>query len=186
MPYRSQRLAADHDLGTFTTGEATLDTWLRNSAANADRMGTARTFVWADDQRRVVGYFSLCPHEIRRDALATKIGRGSPDTIPSILLARLTLDRDLHGQGLGAQLLVDAIGRAVDATRVAGGRFIVIDALHATAVAFYAHHGFAQTSNNPLRLVMKASDAATSLGRNAPPDHPLARSQTGPSTADSA
>ena len=56
--------------------------------------------------------------------------------IPSILLARLALDRRLHGEGLGAQLLVDGVGRATDAVRLAGGGLIVVDALHERAAGF--------------------------------------------------
>ena len=162
--FSSERLRTEHLLEAFDSGETVLDEWLRSAAVNADRMGTARTFVWVDDDKRVVAYFSLCPHEIRRDTVPQKLGRGSPTVIPSILLARLALHRQLHGRGLGAQLLTDAVSRAVDAVRVAGGRFIVIDALHEHAAGFYRHHGFTPSPANPLRLVMKASDAAESAG----------------------
>lgn len=163
MTFRSEHLRAEHVLTGFNSGEPVLDEWLIDSALNADRMGTARTFVWSDDELGVVAYLSLCPHEIRRDMLSSKVGGGSPNVIPAILLARLALHRDLHGEGLGAQLLVDAVGRAVDAVRIAGGRFIVVDALHERAAAFYPHFGFQEVPEVPLRLVMKASDAASSL-----------------------
>lgn len=126
-------------------------------------MGTARTFVWTDNAKRVVAYFSLCPHEIHREIVPLTLGRGSPRTIPAILLARLALDRKLHGQGLGSQLLGDALNHAVAATNAAGGRLIVVDALHERAAAFYSHHGFTALPNTPLRLVMKSSAAAASL-----------------------
>jgi hypothetical protein len=41
---------------------------------------------------------------------------------------------------------------------------IVVDALHERAAAFYVHFGFTEVPGVPLRLVMKASDAAASLG----------------------
>ncbi len=164
MTFRSERLRVEHVLTGFDSGESVLDNWLIGSALNADRSGTARTFVWSDDELRVVAYISLCPHEFRREVLPSKVGRGSPNVIPAILLARLALDRRLHGEGLGAQLLVDAIGRAVDAVRLAGGRFIVVDALHERAASFYQRFGFQEVPDVPLRLVMKASDAAASLG----------------------
>jgi GNAT superfamily N-acetyltransferase len=161
---RSERLRQIHVVTGFDSGERVLDDWLIGSALNADRMGTARTFVWLDDELRVVAYMSLCPHEIRREVLPSKVGRGSPNVIPAILLARLALDRRLHGEGFGAQLLVDALGRAVDAVRLAGGRFIVVDALHERAAAFYVRFGFQKVPEMPLRLVMRASDAAAALG----------------------
>jgi GNAT superfamily N-acetyltransferase len=69
----------------------------------------------------------------------------------------------LHGQGLGAQLLVDELQRAVGAVNAAGGRLIVVDALHERAAKFYSHHGFSALDTTPLRLVMKSSVAAASL-----------------------
>lgn len=126
-------------------------------------MGTARTFVWTDNAKRVVAYFSLCPHEIHREIVPITLGRGSPRVIPAILLARLALDHKLHGQGLGSQLLEDALSNAVAATNAAGGRLIVVDALHEQAAMFYSHHGFTALPITPLRLVMKSSAAAASL-----------------------
>jgi len=61
----------------------------------------------------VVGYFTLAPHVIGRAELSDKVGRGDLNEIPAILLARLALDAKHQGQGLGAELLVDALSRAV-------------------------------------------------------------------------
>jgi GNAT superfamily N-acetyltransferase len=165
--YSSERLAPTHVLDDFRSGRALLDRWLLTSALSADRAGTARTFVWRDRQR-VVAYFSLCPHELRRETLPRTLAHGAPRSIPSILLARLALHEDLHGRGLGAQLLVDALGRAVAAVSAAGGRFIVVDALDQGASDFYEHHGFRRLPGEHERLVMKATDAARSLGLGVP------------------
>lgn len=166
-PFASERIRADHDLASFDCGEPALDGWLRSAALTADRAGTARTFVWADGGR-VVAYFSLCPHEVRRGSLPGRLARDAPDAIPAILLARLALDTRLHGRGLGAQLLIDALDRSVMAVRAAGGRLIVVDAIDAAAARFYEHHGFTRLPATPTRLVLKASDAARSLGQTWP------------------
>jgi hypothetical protein len=47
--------------------------------------------------------------------------------------------------------------------RAAGGRFIVVDALHDKAASFYGRYGFVATPV-PHRLVMKAAAAAASFG----------------------
>ena len=160
--YLSQRIAADHDLAAFECGDATLDRWLSSSALTADAMGTARTYVWT--QERVgVGYFSLCPHEVRRDELPSKLSHGAPQSIPAILLARLALDHRVHGQGLGASLLLDALSRATDAIEIAGGRLIVVDAIDDSARRFYEHHGFHAAPSRPARLLRKASDVAATI-----------------------
>jgi predicted N-acetyltransferase YhbS len=133
------------------------------SAQGADKAGTARTFVWSDDGV-VVAYFSLCPHEVRREALPRRIGHGAPDAVPAILLARLALDRSLQGRGFGEGLLIDALERAAAAVSSAGGRLIVVDAIDGGAAAFYEHYGFARCPGGPLRLVRKSSEVARSLG----------------------
>ena len=160
--YLSQRIAAPHDLTRFASGNPMLDHWLASAALTADAMGTARTYVWTDDDV-VIGYFSLCPHEVRRDELPSKLAHGAPHGIPAILLARLALDRSLHGQGLGASLLVDALGRATDAIDLVGGRLIVVDAIDQPARHFYQHHGFRSAPSRPARLFRKASDVAAAL-----------------------
>lgn len=126
-------------------------------------MRTARTFVWHAGDRRGVAYFSLAAHLVVRADLPRKIGRGSPDTIPAVLLARLALDRALHGQGLGGELLWDALSRAVSASRLAAARVVVVDAIDAAAARFYQHHGFVPVPGDPNRLVQKISDVAAAV-----------------------
>jgi len=125
-------------------------------------MGTARTYVWTDENV-VVGYLSLCPHEVRRDELPSKLGQGTPHSLPAILLARLAFDRRLHGQRLGASLLLDALARATDAIEIAGGRLVVVDAIDESARRFYEHHGFRAAPSRPARLFRKVSDVAATL-----------------------
>ncbi|MGH2860070.1 MAG: GNAT family N-acetyltransferase [Solirubrobacteraceae bacterium] len=160
--YLSERIAARHDLAGFACGDETLDHWLRDSALRADAMGTARTYVWTE-KNIAVGYFSLCPHEVRRDELPSKLGHGAPHSIPAILLARLALETSLHRQGLGASLLLDALTRATDAIEIAGGRLIVVDAIDEPARRFYEHHGFRAAPTRPARLFRKASDVTAAL-----------------------
>ena len=141
-----------------------LDDWLKNAALNSERMGTARTRVWVDPAGAVIAYFSLAPHLVMRDDIDQRIGRGSPHDIPSILLARLALDLARQGRGEGGLLLVDSLTVAIEGMRDLGGRLIVVDAIDATAAAFYRKHGFKACPGRGDRLVMKASDAAVSLG----------------------
>ncbi|MGQ0826011.1 MAG: GNAT family N-acetyltransferase [Actinomycetota bacterium] len=92
------------------------------------------------------------------------VGRGSPDQIPALLLARLALDREHHGRGLGAQLLVDALELIVDNARRVGGRLVVVDAIDDGAGKFYERHGFDRLPNREDRLVQKLSRVAATLG----------------------
>jgi GNAT superfamily N-acetyltransferase len=160
---RVAALDETHDLTTFTSGNLELDAWLRDQARPATAQGT-RTYVVLDEHDAVVGYFAIVPHVVDRSAAPKKVGRGAPRQIPAILLAKLALSEHLHGEGLGAELLVRALGMIIDAARVAGGKLVVVDAIDAQAAAFYLHHDFDPLPDRPDRLVMKLSTAARALG----------------------
>jgi predicted N-acetyltransferase YhbS len=160
----SETLTDDHLLERFSSGNDALEVWLQHHARHAQSMRTARTFVWHGGDKIVVAYFSLAAHLVRAD-LPPKLGRGSPDAIPAVLLARLALDQSLDGQGLGGELLLDALSRAVQASDVAAARLVVVDAIDEAAAAFCEHHGFIAVPGNRQRLVQKVSDIAAALGR---------------------
>jgi hypothetical protein len=84
------------------------------------------------------------PHLLVREEAPGRLARGAPAQIPAILLAKLALDSSVHGEGLGPELLVDAIDD------------------HARA--FYERHDFEPLPGKPERLVMKLSTAAKALG----------------------
>jgi predicted N-acetyltransferase YhbS len=156
-------LDESHDLESFTSGNNELDGWLRLHARNATGQGT-RTLVVMDEGDTIVGYFAIAPHVLDRGDAPRKVGRGAPRQIPAILLAKLALSADLHGQGLGAELLVRALDTIIDAARAAGGKIVVVDAIDEGAAAFYRHHDFEPLPDHPDRLVMKLSTAARALG----------------------
>ena len=167
MTLRVESLEASHDLSTFTCGNVQLDEWLRSHALPATGQGT-RTYVVVDDDDAVVAYFAIAPHVVDREDAPKKVARGAPRQIPAILLAKLALSEDLHGHGLGSELLVHALQTIVGAARTAGGKLVVVDAIDDAAVAFYLHHDFAPLPNRPERLVIKMSTVAKALGSDWP------------------
>jgi GNAT superfamily N-acetyltransferase len=164
LAFTSELLREDHDRTGFNSGNVDLDSWLRDHALHASAMNTGRTFVWHAGDGIVVAYFTLAAHLVARDAVAKRTGRGSPDVIPAILLARLALHRAQQGQGLGAELLWDALSRAVAANRQAAARLVVVDAVDGRAASFYEHFGFEPIPGNPARLVQKLSSIEAALG----------------------
>ncbi len=160
--WASERISSAHRAERFRCGKEALDKWLVEAALNADRADTARTWVWSDGDE-VRAYFALCPHDVQRDSLPGKLARNGPAVIPAILLAKLALHEDLRGQGYGAQLLVDAVSRAVNAIDEAGGRVVVVDAIDDEAHSFYEHYGFKAVPGLSSRLVMRSTDARESL-----------------------
>lgn len=162
MNFRVVALDESRDLESFTSGNIELDHWLRLHARNATGQGT-RTLVVIGARDTIVGY-AIAPHVLERGDAPKKVGRGARRQIPAILLAKLALSADLHGRGLGAELLVRALATILDAARAAGGKVVVVDAIDESAAAFYRHHDFEALVDRPDRLVMKLTTAARALG----------------------
>ena len=160
----SRHLSKDDDLDSFSCGQPDLDEWLRRFARHAEGMRSGRTWVWARNGT-VVAYFTLAGHVIERGDLPARVGRGSPDRIPAVLIARLALHESLHGRGLGGTLLADAASRIVAATDIVAARFVVVDAIDERAADFYAHYGFAPIPDTN-RLVRKIADLAEDVRRH--------------------
>jgi predicted N-acetyltransferase YhbS len=77
-----------------------------------------------------------------------------PDPVPVLLLGRLAVDRAWHRRGLGADLLSDAVLRAVGAAESVGVRAILVHAASEEAKAFYEKHGFRPSSLEPMTLMI--------------------------------
>lgn len=161
MTYRVEPLG-DQDLDEFSCGNEELDEWLRRHGGTATGQGT-RTYVLADHDGSVRGYFAVAPHLLLREDAPPRLARGASREIPAILLAKLALGTSLQGQGLGSELLVHALETIVGAARRAGGRVVLVDAIDNHAKEFYEHHDFEPLPGHPRRLVMKLSSAAKAL-----------------------
>lgn len=140
---RIERLSGHHLLEKFDCSVKELNDWLVNHAEENQRRNLSRTFVLIDDAEDVVGYYSLTMGGVRVADLPKRLGRGLPDfDIGMVLLARLALTGRLHGQGLGRDLMVDAILHAATAGENAAARFIAVDPIDESARSFYVAFGF--------------------------------------------
>jgi GNAT superfamily N-acetyltransferase len=156
-------LTAEHDLAGFDCGNEQLTSWLKRHALASQRADLARTYL-ALENNTVVGYVSLTTGFVRPDEAPKRYTRGMPRyPIPTILLARLAVDRRHQGRRLGSRLLAEALRRAVAASDAAAARLVVVDAIDERAAAFYRNRGFAMVPENPLRLFRKVSDIRRSI-----------------------
>jgi GNAT superfamily N-acetyltransferase len=163
--WTSQRLGEHHDLAQLDCGQDELDRWLLHEALRAQAAGTAHVTVWTrPDDLAVVAFHAIAPTQFARTELPSRSLSAGYSTIPGYLIARLALTRALHGQGLGTQLLLDALERIVAAAMNAGGRLIAVDALDSAAHRFYRHHDF-QPVQGSRRLVMKIATARAVVER---------------------
>jgi predicted N-acetyltransferase YhbS len=155
-------LAGHHDLDGFDSGVATLDEWLKRRARRNEAEGASRTFVTCAG-RRVVGYYSLAAGSILHVQATGRVSRNMPEPVPVLLLGRLAVDRAWHGKGIGADLLQDAVLRAIGAAETIGIRAILVHAISDGAKAFYLKHGFRPSPIEPLTLMITIQEAKRML-----------------------
>jgi GNAT superfamily N-acetyltransferase len=148
--------AARHDVTTFSCGNELLDRWLIRYAGQNQRRDAARTFVLSTDERIVYGYYTLLAGQLDHQAATSETSKGLSRRfpIPVAILARLAVDREHHGRGIGAALLNDALVRVVHATREVAVRAVVVHALDENAAAFYERFGFSSLSIAPRTLMV--------------------------------
>jgi len=80
-----------------------------------------------------------------------------------ILVARLGLDRDEQGSGLGADLLRDALARCAGAADEIGGRAVLVHATDENAANFYLRWGLNPLPENPNHLSLMMKDLRASI-----------------------
>jgi GNAT superfamily N-acetyltransferase len=150
-------LDAQCDKSGFSCGIAPLDNYFRTQAGQDIRRRVAACFVARDAAGKVVGFYTLAAASLLLnelpDAQAKKLPRYP--SVPAVRMGRLAVDQAFKGQGLGAALLADALGRAARAEIAAYA--LVVDAKDAQAADFYAHHGFIALPDQPLFLFMPLS-----------------------------
>jgi len=126
-----------------------------------------RVFVAIDDQRRIVGFYSLNSFTLAIADLPSELAKHLPryDLIPAALIGRLARDQRVRGEGLGDLLLADAVRRVIDASSSLAIFAIVVEATDEKAAAFYRSFGFTPSPSRPLRLFMPVSEAAEAVSR---------------------
>jgi len=148
-------LAQLHKLDAFSCGEPVLDDWLKRRAFANQVSGASRTFVVADAEHTVLGYYALAVGAVAHQAATRSVRHNMPDPVPVMVLARLAVDTRAQSNGLGAALLQDAVGRAVAVSQNAGVRALLVHALNERAWKFYERYGFQASPAHPMTLMLR-------------------------------
>ena len=148
-------LTQDHHVNSFSCGETVLDDWLKRRALANNISGASRTFVVADDDYQVMGYYALAAGAVTHQESTRSIRQNMPDPVPVMVLARLAVDVRAQGMKLGAALLRDAVERCVLVSQNAGVRALLVHALHDQARQFYEYYGFKAAPSHPMTLMLR-------------------------------
>jgi GNAT superfamily N-acetyltransferase len=146
MNYLTVPLSAKLDRTGFQSGRDLLDRYFKYQANEDIEKKLAACYVYlGEDQKRVIGYYTLSASSIPQDMLTpdfTKRLPGSYSSIPMILLGRLAVDQRFQGKGIGRLLLVDALKRCYHSSELLGIFAVVVDPLDGNAMEFYLKFGF--------------------------------------------
>jgi len=149
-------LGAGHERARFSCGKESLDCYIQQYARQHARKNIGRTFVAVRrPEKRVLGYYTLASSSVAFEHLPNDIQSTLPRyPVPVVLLGKLAVDESVRGQGLGEHLLMDACHRVAAIAKEVAIAGLEVDALDASASAFYQHYGFRPFRDHPLHLFL--------------------------------
>lgn len=119
-----------------------LNEFLSRYALKNDELGIGKTFVALNENNRIAGYFTLATAQVAYQEIPDDFKEKLPKyPIPALRIARLAVNKDLKGKGIGKWLLAQAFIKAIHVADVTGLYFIIVDAKE-TSKSFYEHYGF--------------------------------------------
>ncbi len=138
-------LTEGHILTEFNSGEDALDQWIQKHAHSAIEARSAQVFVVCDGDQ-VVGYSALATSAILYRELPSSQRSGlARHPVPTLLLARLAVDKSFQGQGIATALVRDAVAKAISIQAIAGVVSLIAHAKNQAAKDFYLSLGFVQS-----------------------------------------
>ena len=158
-----EKLTKEDDLSGFDCGNPTLNDWLKRFAFANQQSDSSQTYV-VHRNSVVVGYYSLTVGSVRPEESPERIAKGlARHPIGVILLARLAVDKQEQGIGLGKALLKDALVRIEAAADTVGVRALLVHAIDQNARRFYERFGFERSPVDPFQLMLLMKDLRAQL-----------------------
>ena len=149
-------LGDQHNRAAFSCGVEALDKYFQGDPIRQDMSRRlAAAFIMTKDGTTVAGFYTLSSLSIAGTDLPEKLAKRLPSRlpIPVTLLGRMGVHVELKGRGFGTDLLMDALHRALEATKTVASWAVVVDA-KAGAQDFYLKHEFIPMTTDPNRLFL--------------------------------
>jgi ribosomal protein S18 acetylase RimI-like enzyme len=156
---RIEPLGRPHVRDQFDCGQPSLDDFLRVLVTQYEKRHLGRTYVAVrGSDPRVLGDYTIAAGLLAFDALPSKAAKKRPrHPVPTVLIARLAVDRAAQGQHLGEKLLLDAFARCLELAERLGIHAVVVEAIDDQAKAFYEKYQFIALLDRPLHLYLPIS-----------------------------
>lgn len=140
-----EQLKKSHHRKTFACEESSLTNYIQTQVSQDIKRKLAICFVALDENKNVIGYYTLTSESLGRESIPEKYIKQVPRNYnaPVILLGRLARDIKNKGTGLGEYLLLDALFRSYTlSSQSIGAMAVVVDPINEYAVTFYKKYGF--------------------------------------------
>jgi GNAT superfamily N-acetyltransferase len=158
LAFAIEKLRGDHDLAPFDCGKDELNRFLKRFALANQQAQSAQTYV-ACQGNLVVGYYSLAFGSVAHEHTPERVKKGlARYPIPVMILARLAIDQQFQGKGLGQGMLKDALERTIRAAEIGGLRAMLVHAKDDSARVFYEHFNFESSPTDPYHLYVLVKD----------------------------
>jgi predicted GNAT family N-acyltransferase len=149
-------LSTSHDRTEFDCGVALLNSYLQQYARQDMERGVATPYVLVPsiNKTEIAGFYTLAATAVKLTDLPEHATKKLPryPLVPTTLLGRLAVGLNYRGKGLGERLLMDALKRSLEASRVVGSAAVIVDAKDSSGVRFYEQYGFKLLPEQNLRL----------------------------------
>ena len=153
-----RKLDATDRVESFDCGEPALNKFLHRYALVNQKANSAQTYVCCEDGA-VVGFYSLAVGSVDPEETPARIARGlARHPVPVMLLARLAVDKNHQGRGLGRALLKDALLRTAQAAEIAGIRCLLVHAKDDSARRWYESWDFEPSPTDPYHSFLLLKD----------------------------
>ena len=148
-------LGEQHDRAAFSCGNEALDEYFRGDPIRQDvSRKVTNAFVLTPDGKFVAGFYTLSTISILSVDLPTSLAKKLPKRpIGATLIGRMGRDLSLRKKGVGEMLLLDALHKAWQASKLVSCWAVVVDARDG-ASDFYLKNEFIPFATQPDRLFL--------------------------------
>lgn len=154
MALRIELLGGHAGRDQFDCGVAALNDFLSRRAGQQQRKGFGKTYVALGDGEDVVaGFVTVSVGQVAATELPPDL-KLPRYPVPILRIGRLAVDKRLHRQGIGQELLAFALHLALDFSERVGLYAEVVDAKDDRVADFYRKLGFRPTLDNALCLYL--------------------------------
>lgn len=152
---RIEPLGHQHDRAAFSCGIEALDRYFCGDPIRQDvSRRVTNAFVLTPDGKFVAGFYTLSPISILSADLPPSLAKKLPRRpIGATLIGRMGRDLSLRGKGIGEILLMDALHKAWQASKLVSCWAVVVDTKEG-ARDFYLKHEFSPFATQPDRLFL--------------------------------